>query len=92
MENNRDKLIDDLNSILKDNFDYVPLFKVINVADELIKRGWSFNRIMVDKECLDCKRYYSGSCDGVKDRNRENITIENCCSGYLQREQEHIKE
>ena len=37
---NRDKLIDDLNSILKDNFDYVPFFKVVNVADELIKRGW----------------------------------------------------
>lgn len=33
-----------------------------------------------------------GFINGVKDRNRENITIENRCSGYLQREQEHIKE
>lgn len=38
---------------------------------------------MVDKECLGCKRYYSGSCEGVEDRKRENITIENRCSGYL---------
>lgn len=44
MENNRDKLIDDLNGILKDNFDYVPIFKVINVADELIKKGWNFDK------------------------------------------------
>ena len=44
MENNRDKLIDDLNGILKDSFDYVPIFKVINVADELIKRGWNFDK------------------------------------------------
>lgn len=44
MEDNRDKLIDDLNNILKDNFEYVPLFKVINVADELIKRGWNFDK------------------------------------------------
>ena len=44
MENNRDKLIDDLNFVLKDNFDYVPIFKVINIADELIKKGWNFNK------------------------------------------------
>ena len=44
MEDNRDKLIDDLNNILKDNFEYVPLFKVINVADELIERGWNFDK------------------------------------------------
>lgn len=41
---NRDKLIDDLNDILKDNFDYVPIFKVINVVDELIKKGWKFHK------------------------------------------------
>jgi hypothetical protein len=44
MEDNRDKLIDDLNLVLKENFDYVPIFKVVNVADELIKKGWSFDK------------------------------------------------
>lgn len=44
MENNRNKLIDDLNLILKENFDYVPIGKVINIADELIKKGWNFNK------------------------------------------------
>lgn len=44
MENNRDKLIDDLNFVLKDNFDYVPIFKVINIADELIEKGWKFEK------------------------------------------------
>lgn len=39
---------------------------------------------MVDKECLKCKRFYSNSCDGVEDRGREKITIQNCCSGYLE--------
>lgn len=48
--------------------------------------------IIIDEECLDCKRYYSGSCNGVEDRKREKITIENSCSGYLKREQEQIKE
>jgi hypothetical protein len=44
MEDNRDKLIDDLNLVLKENFDYVPILKVVNVADELIKKGWSFDK------------------------------------------------
>lgn len=43
MEDNRDKLVDDLNSILKDNFDYVPLYKVRNIVDELIEEGWKFD-------------------------------------------------
>lgn len=42
---------------------------------------------MVDKECQECKRFYSGSCDGVADRGREEITIENSCSGFLKREE-----
>ena len=29
---------------LKENFDYVPIFKVINIADELIKKGWNFDK------------------------------------------------
>ena len=45
--------------------------------------------IMIDKECLDCKRYYSGSCNGVKDRKRKIITIENSCSGYLKQNKIH---
>lgn len=39
---------------------------------------------MIDKECLECKRYYSGSCDGIEDRKRNIITIENSCSGFLE--------
>lgn len=45
---------------------------------------------MVDKECLECKRFYSGSCNGIEDRGRKEITIENSCSGFLKKE--HIKE
>ena len=44
MENNKNKLIDDLNNILKDSFDYVPIFKVINIVEELIKKGWKFHK------------------------------------------------
>ena len=86
MENNRHKLMDDLNLVLKDNFDDVSVLKVRNVADKLIKKGWRFNVIIIDKECLDCKRYYSGSCSGVEDRKREKITIENSCAGHLKRD------
>lgn len=38
---------------------------------------------MIDKECLQCIRLYSGSCQGVSDRKRITITIENSCSGFL---------
>lgn len=38
---------------------------------------------MVDKECLECKRYYSKSCKGIEDRGRNEITIKNSCSGFL---------
>lgn len=38
---------------------------------------------MKDKECLNCLRFHSKSCSGVKDRGREEITIENSCSGFL---------
>lgn len=38
---------------------------------------------MIDKECLECKRYFVKSCDGVEDRGRKEITIENSCSGFL---------
>ena len=40
---------------------------------------------MVDKECLECKRYYSGSCDGVEDRKREVVNKYNSCSGFLKK-------
>ena len=39
MKYNRDKLIDDLNLILKDHFDYVPICSVIDIADRIIKNG-----------------------------------------------------
>ena len=38
---------------------------------------------MIDEECLKCKRYFSGSCNGVENRKRKEITIENRCSGFL---------
>ena len=38
---------------------------------------------MIDKECLKCKRYYSKSCNGVEDRQRNEISVENSCSGFL---------
>lgn len=44
MEDKRDKLIDDLDLILKHNFDYVPIYKVRNIVDELIKEGWNFDK------------------------------------------------
>ena len=43
------------------------------------------NDFIVDKECLECKRYLK-SCNGVEDRKRETITIENSCSGFLEKE------
>lgn len=39
---------------------------------------------MIDKECLECKRYFVKSCNGIEDRGRKEITIENSCSGFLQ--------
>lgn len=45
---------------------------------------------MIDKECLECKRYFTGACNGEKDRNRKEITIENACSGFLYIETEDI--
>lgn len=40
-------------------------------------------RINIDKECICCRRLYSGSCDGVEDRCRNKIDSYNSCSGYL---------
>ena len=46
---------------------------------------------MIDEECLKCKRYFSGSCNGVENRKRKEITIENRCSGFLKNSQrKHI--
>ena len=36
---NKDMIVDTVNSILKDNFNYVPLYTSMRVADELIKQG-----------------------------------------------------
>lgn len=36
---NKDMIVDTVNSILKDNFEYVPLYTSMRVADELIKQG-----------------------------------------------------
>lgn len=43
-ESGRDELIDDLNLILKSNFDYVPIYKTVTIADALTKKGWEFNK------------------------------------------------
>ena len=45
---------------------------------------------MIDNECLKCKRLFSGSCHGTEDRGREEITVENSCSGFLLAETEDI--
>ena len=36
---NKDKIIDVINKVLKDNFDYVPLDTTIKVTDSLIEEG-----------------------------------------------------
>lgn len=46
---------------------------------------------MIDKECLECKRYYSKSCNGVEDRKRKEITIENSCSGLLKTKNKNLQ-
>ena len=43
------------------------------------------NTITMDKECLYCKRFKQ-SCDGVKDRNRKEISPENMCSEFLEKD------
>lgn len=43
---------------------------------------------MIDRECLECKRYFNGSCNGVEDR--KEITIENSCSGFLHTKTEDV--
>lgn len=35
-----------------------------------------------DEECLQCKRYHSGSCIGTIDRGREEITDRNRCAAF----------
>ena len=37
----------------------------------------------IDKECICCKRLYSGSCDGIENRGRTEINSYNRCSGHL---------
>ena len=38
------EFINDLNLILKDNFNYVPLIKTYSVVNKLIEKGWKFNK------------------------------------------------
>ena len=52
--------------------------------------GFKPEEHLMDKECLECKRYFTGSCDGTEDRKREKITIENSCSGFLHIETEDV--
>ena len=40
----KDELVDDLNLILKSNFDYVPIYKTIEIVDAIIKKGWKFDK------------------------------------------------
>ena len=44
VSSSKDELVDDLNSILKSNFDYVPTYKVIAIVDAIIKKGWKFDK------------------------------------------------
>ena len=43
-EDNKDKFIDDLNLALKEYFDYVPIFKVVSIADAIIEKGWKIEK------------------------------------------------
>ena len=43
------------------------------------------NTIIIAKECLNCKRF-KHSCDGVKDQNSKEITPENMCSEFLEKD------
>ena len=52
------------------------------------KRKRMNNETHVDMECINCKRFKSGSCAGVEDRKRDIITIKNQCSGFLKMEDE----
>lgn len=54
MKRTRDDLIDDLNSILKDYFDFVPLDTTIKVADRLIEEGYLDDDFTL---CEDCELY-----------------------------------
>lgn len=36
-----------------------------------------------DNECLECKRYHSGSCIGTINRGRKTITDGNRCGGFI---------
>ncbi len=47
---NRERLIVLLNVILKDNFEYVPLEKVINIADRLIENRVTLPLVIPKKE------------------------------------------
>lgn len=49
--NDKEWLIDDLNVILKDNFDYVPIGKVIDIAEKLIAKGWKLSNVI--RGCCD---------------------------------------
>lgn len=66
------------------NMDEDEFFKVLKDC------GFKPEEHLIDKECLECKRYLSGSCHGAKDREREEITIENSCSGFLPTETEDV--
>lgn len=39
----------------------------------------------IDKECLSCGRYVSGSCRGVVDRKRDKITSGNRCGAFFEK-------
>lgn len=61
---NRDELIDIVNSILKDHFDYVPLNTAIKVADALIEKEVvkiSEENLRVCKTCLAVIECHEGN-------------------------------
>lgn len=61
---NRDELIDIVNGILKDHFDYVPLNTAIKVADALIEKGvlkTSEENLRVCEHCLAAIESHEGN-------------------------------
>lgn len=66
---NEEEFIADLNKVLKNNFPYVPLAVTMNVANDLIDKGWTFSKkkeykvlniekvYAEDETCVVCGKY-----------------------------------
>lgn len=79
---NRDTLIDVVNGILKDHFDYVPLDTAIKVADELIKKGvvnMERETMWVCSRCLEAIESREGNQATLRHGVDEDDDVESKC-------------